>query len=305
MSRLEELLATLGSVTRDARGLAHELHGRSTQLGRAAGRAAAVTAGSRAPGGRRAAVALESAARAARDAARLLEESAQQGDAFVRRHGAVAPAGSPVAGTGAGAGAGVVGPGVGGGRAPSGRSAGCGLAAWWSRYPGEYVPPSAADWVPVPAALPPHSDPGRFAAWVNDGGDGRPGREVNCVDCARAVELTWRGEPQISAARAAGIRGEAPARVEQWLGAPLHRTDLGAVGRELAARGHGASAVVGVVWTTGGGHAFNAVNYEGQVYFVDAQPAGGAVDLWPPRRSSPGYGYDASDMADVFVCYRP
>ena len=54
----------------------------------------------------------------------------------------------------------------------------------------------------------------------------------------------------------------------------------------------------------GGGHAFNAVNHQGTVFFIDAQPTGGAVDTWPPKRSSPGYGFDETDVNEVFVNYR-
>lgn len=47
----------------------------------------------------------------------------------------------------------------------------------------------------------------------------------------------------------------------------------------------------------------NAVNHGGTVYFVDAQPTGGAVDAWPPKPSSPGYGFDGADVEATYATF--
>ncbi|MBW3650974.1 MAG: hypothetical protein KY458_10440, partial [Actinobacteria bacterium] len=174
----------------------------------------------------------------------------------------------------------------------------------WSRDK-RYIPPSDADWAKVPQALPRHSAPAEFSPWVNAGGHVVPGRDVNCADCARAVEVTWRGTPQVSAARAPGAGGETRAEIEAWLGRPLEPQTFKSLGADLATRGHGSSAYVVVHWKGGGGHAFNAVNHEGKVYFVDAQPKGGAVDLWPPKADSPGYGFTEADVAATYATFFP
>jgi hypothetical protein len=50
--------------------------------------------------------------------------------------------------------------------------------------------------------------------------------------------------------------------------------------------------VVGRDWKIGGGHWFNAVNYDGKVMAVDGQR--GRIENWPP--SANGLGFDESTM---------
>lgn len=172
-----------------------------------------------------------------------------------------------------------------------GRSNSCALADWWGSYPNDYIRPDDRDWDPVPDELEPFAPPRNFARWVNDRGPSRPGRDVNCADCARAVELCWRGTPQVSAARAPRHGGESRAQIEEWLGRKLEDHTFDSIGNGLESAGHGASAYIVVWWKEGGGHAFNAVNRDGEVYWIDAQPDRGIVELWPPHalRSSEGY----------------
>ena len=231
---------------------------------------------------------VETAARALGQCAAQLETTAQHG----KNYAALLAGGAATAS--------VVAESTGHSAAASGRTAASSLSAFWSSHTGEYVVPSDADWLPVPTQLSAHSDPRGLAAWVNDGGNIQPGRGVNCADCARSFELSWRGQPQVSAARAPGLGGESFERIEEWLGDPLSPSSLLEIGNRLTDAGHGASAYVVVLWKGGGGHAFNAVNYAGTVLFIDAQPTGGAVDTWPPKRTSPGYGFEESDISETF-----
>ena len=295
MSELQALCQRLESVNRDADELASDLAQRAQRLSQAASQAASVGSGSARAEGAHAAQALQAASRSAQQAAQLLHQVSVAGRGFVSRHATGgAGGGVPVSSTVGSDAVGTV----------SGRSDASLLAPFWSSHGGEYVPPSDADWSSVPTALAAHSDPHGFASWVNDGGNGQPGRGVNCADCARSVESSWRGEPQVSAARAPGLGGESFGRIEEWLGAPLEPSSFSGIERGLADAGHGSSAYVVVTWKGGGGHAFNAVNHQGTVFFIDAQPTGGAVDTWPPKRSSPGYGFDETDVNEVFVNYR-
>lgn len=295
MSGLQDLLVALDGVTKEAEQHAAQLAQQARRLGQAAAGAARAAQGSGHVDSNQTAIALQSAQRSISQAAQHLHQAALAGKGFVARY--------------AGGGAGGVVPSMtqsGGGSTGTSysRSTGSSLAAFWSSHRGEYVQPSEEDWSPVPSNLPAHSDPHRFASWVNDGGNEKPGRGVNCADCARSVEASWRGEPQVSAARASGRGGESFGRIEEWLGTPLTSSNFSDIGISLANAGHGSSAYVVVTWKGGGGHAFNAVNYQGTAYFIDAQPTGGAVDTWPPKRTSPGYGFDEADVNKTFVNYR-
>jgi hypothetical protein len=170
---------------------------------------------------------------------------------------------------------------------------------WWREHPAHYVEPSDDDWAVVPLDLEPFSDPREFARWVNDGGMRVSGRDVNCADCARAVELSWRGESQVAAARGPDRAGESRKQVEGWLGRGLGEHTFESIGQALESAGHGASAYVVVLWTNrAGGHAFNAVNWEGVVYWIDAQADEAIVEPWPPRRFLyTSEGYDETEVA--------
>lgn len=309
MSDLEALCHALEDVVRALPTLAHILQQRAARLRLLA--AEVQRAASRAEDGpdcSRVIHGLHEAARALEASATALAAAAQQSRAFVER-----TVGGPSShlGPGFGPASGLDGAfgsppsaASGGSSEAVGRSEASPLAIFWESHDGEYLPPTDEDWSPVPTTLSPHSDPRLFTRWVNDGGAEQPGRGDNCADCARAFESSWRGQPQVSAARADGQGGEDFRRIEEWLGVPLERSSFARIGSELADSGHGASAYVVVIWRGGGGHAFNAVNYQETVLFVDSQPTGGAVDTWPPTRSSPGYGFDESDVSMVFVSHR-
>lgn len=135
----------------------------------------------------------------------------------------------------------------------------------------------------------PHHDPKEFTASIN------PHRREsglvykrNCCDCARAVELTWRGQPEVAAGRATG-KGEDWSRTERWAGTYKQEMSFDQIGERLRAEGHGASAMVEVQYTDRygrrGGHMFNAVNHEGRVLYVDGQKDW--VSDWPPSEHHP------------------
>jgi filamentous hemagglutinin len=111
---------------------------------------------------------------------------------------------------------------------------------------------------------------------------GGPGRKMNCANCASAVDSSLAGH-----AATALPGGPVPAtRLTEALGARwtrLRRPDaaLDALERDLLQAGDGARAVVrGTRLSSGGrklpGHVFNAVNYRGKVYYLDAQSPGAA-----------------------------
>ncbi|MGW0688443.1 toxin glutamine deamidase domain-containing protein [Streptomyces sp. NPDC002754] len=129
---------------------------------------------------------------------------------------------------------------------------------------------------------------GNWAGLQNDGGPGVPGRSNNCADCTRSFLETWFGRPTVSAPRtldqnADGSLNTFSAEREsvdnqtRWAGAPPtyagndHPSPYARIAHELSQAGHGSAAVIGVNWPGGGGHAFAAVNHNGQVLFVDAQ----------------------------------
>ncbi|GAA2289679.1 hypothetical protein GCM10010149_40690 [Nonomuraea roseoviolacea subsp. roseoviolacea] len=155
-------------------------------------------------------------------------------------------------------------------------------------------------------AVPPSTrfpDPrGTWVRLINGGGPADdPFRASNAADCALAVLSTWHGEPAAAAPRhpeydrlgrpvLTGETGGA-ARIERWVG---HRFEYAGHGRHaypLVARrlieaGHGAAAIIVVRWPGGGSHAWNAVNFGGEVIWIDAQRGHMAVD--PPYTTVTG-----------------
>ena len=111
--------------------------------------------------------------------------------------------------------------------------------------------------------------------------------EVNCCDCARAVERTWRGQPEA----AAGLRatGEPRDRMELWAGERYRPVDVRDIRERLEAAGHGSSGIVSGVFRspdgTLGGHSFNVVNDGGEVKAVDGQV--GMVEPWNDQTGHP------------------
>jgi hypothetical protein len=140
----------------------------------------------------------------------------------------------------------------------------------------------------------PHHGPERFVGTINPHFSEGDAWQYNCCDCARAVECTWRGRPEV----AAGIvneEGEDLGRTESWSGSTFQEMKsedpLSEVGQRLQAGGHGSSAIVAVEATNGDDesvrHVFNAVNRDGKVWFVDGQD--GHVTDWPPTEHVRGW----------------
>ncbi|MDR1394380.1 MAG: hypothetical protein LBJ62_10560 [Bifidobacteriaceae bacterium] len=93
----------------------------------------------------------------------------------------------------------------------------------------------------------------------------------NCADCARCFESTWRGQAYEAGGNLAD--GEPIERMEQWANEEWTETSPSDVAEALEMGGPGSSAIVGTTWEgpEAGGHAYNAVNYEGRIETVDPQ----------------------------------
>ncbi|TDD19061.1 hypothetical protein E1294_22375 [Nonomuraea diastatica] len=143
---------------------------------------------------------------------------------------------------------------------------------------------------------------GTWVRLINGGGPADdPFRASNAADCALAVLSTWHGEPATAAPRLpeydrigrpvlTGERGST-ARIERWAGHRLQYAGQGRhayplIARRLLDAGHGASAVIVVRWPGGGSHAWNAVNADGEVIWIDAQR--GHMSVEPPYTTVTG-----------------
>ncbi|NBE92485.1 hypothetical protein FE391_03045 [Nonomuraea sp. KC401] len=143
---------------------------------------------------------------------------------------------------------------------------------------------------------------GTWVRLINGGGPADdPFRASNAADCALAVLSTWHGEPATAAPRLpeydrmgrpvlTGERGSL-ARIERWAGHRLQYAGQGRhayplIARRLIDAGHGASAVIVVRWPGGGSHAWNAVNADGEVIWIDAQR--GHMSVEPPYTTVTG-----------------
>lgn len=128
-----------------------------------------------------------------------------------------------------------------------------------------------------------------------------PFRSTNALDCSLAVISTWHGEPVVAARRYPEydvlgrplMTGETGgvARAEAWLGHRFEYVGHGrrayvAIAQRLIFGGHGASAVLITRWPAGGSHAWNAVNSNGEVLWIDAQRGHMAVE--PPYEEVTG-----------------
>lgn len=128
---------------------------------------------------------------------------------------------------------------------------------------------------------------GTWVRLINGGGPADdPFRASNAADCALAVLSTWHGEPATAAPRfpeydrigrplLTGEQGSL-SRIERWIGQRFQYAGQGRhaypmIARRLRDAGHGAAAVIVVRWPGGGSHAWNAVNYDGEVIWIDAQ----------------------------------
>ncbi|MDI3390750.1 toxin glutamine deamidase domain-containing protein [Streptomyces sp. B-S-A8] len=121
---------------------------------------------------------------------------------------------------------------------------------------------------------------------INGDGSNTPGRNNNCVDTALSTVDTYAGNPTAAGARTPdpdndgtpSDRGERGGRdrIENTLGARFN--DLGN-GRDaynrlentLRNNGHGSQAVIITQDTNGRAHAWNAVNHNGKITYIDAQ----------------------------------
>jgi hypothetical protein len=187
------------------------------------------------------------------------------------------------------------------GPAGDGGPAFCGLhtvRAELAHEPGGLSPVDPGDQQALESAVPRDTDgvperfPDPFGAWVllqNGIGTQAPGRGNNAADCSRAFLETWYGNPQVAAPRTPDAdafgrpdpwspEADALAHQERWAGAPHTHAGTGAdpetaarIEQVLLRHGHGSAALVQVDWSGGGGHAFNAVNHEGTVVWVDSQ----------------------------------
>ncbi|MGW7444815.1 toxin glutamine deamidase domain-containing protein [Kitasatospora sp. NPDC054795] len=129
-----------------------------------------------------------------------------------------------------------------------------------------------------------HPDPaaGGWAEAVNDGGYREPGRANNSLEIALSAVECYTGRPTCAAPRIptdgdAGERGGRD-RAERELGAPFR--DLGDGGRAfdrlaegLRRAGHGSQALLLTLDAYGRPHAWNAVNHQDTVTYLDHQLA--------------------------------
>ncbi|MFZ3598906.1 toxin glutamine deamidase domain-containing protein [Streptomyces sp. BH104] len=151
---------------------------------------------------------------------------------------------------------------------------------------------------------------GNWAGLQNDGGPGVPGRSNNCADCTRSFLETWFGRPTVSAPRTLDTNPDGSLNTfsaernsvenqARWAGAPStyagsdHPNPYARISHELTQAGHGSAAVIAVNWPGGGGHAFAAVNHNGQVLFVDPQT--GVVSETPIHQSAKDVFYTPLD----------
>ncbi|MGW4383548.1 toxin glutamine deamidase domain-containing protein, partial [Kitasatospora sp. NPDC004531] len=162
--------------------------------------------------------------------------------------------------------------------------------------PGGLLEPDAQDHERVRDAVPHHPDgtpqrhpdpnDGDWPGAINGHDPNAPGRTNNCVDVALATVDTYSGHPTPAAARTPdhdadgnpsphGERGGRD-RIENALGARF--SDLGngpdayrRLEDTLRKNGHGSQAVIITTDRDGRSHAWNAVNHQGRITYIDAQ----------------------------------
>ncbi|MFJ1705053.1 toxin glutamine deamidase domain-containing protein [Kitasatospora sp. NPDC088346] len=160
-----------------------------------------------------------------------------------------------------------------------------------------------------------HPDPhGDWPGAVNGDGHRAPGRDNNCLDVALSSADTYSGNPTAAAPRSDDGSGDGERggrdRAERQLGAPFR--DLGngdqayhRLEDQLRRAGHGSQAVIITQDAHGRAHAWNVVNHNGKITYLDNQTGargdrplhdGGhgvwAVPLGPDRRPIPPAGHD-------------
>jgi len=155
------------------------------------------------------------------------------------------------------------------------------------------------EWGPVDSITSRRADPFESPeGWVeqiNGEGVDSPGRNNNCIDCARAVEANWRGDDAVAAPladpRSPGLSAD---HLQDWTGGRFQRASVDEIQGRLTELGPGSSAIVTSAWDTGGAHAYNALNDGGTVKWVDAQL--GTSSPWPPP-----YADNVDDSIVIFI----
>ncbi|MFB7665033.1 toxin glutamine deamidase domain-containing protein [Kitasatospora sp. NPDC056138] len=166
-----------------------------------------------------------------------------------------------------------------------------------------------------------HPDPhGDWPGAVNGDGHRQPGRNNNCLDVALSTADTYSGHPTAAAPRShdgsdAGEHGGRD-RAEHQLGAPFR--DLGNgkqayhhLEDQLHKSGHGSQAVIITQDAHGRAHAWNAVNHNGKITYLDNQTGARsdhpihdgkhgvwAIPLDPNRHPLPDSGHPATGHPD-------
>ncbi|MGW2571264.1 toxin glutamine deamidase domain-containing protein [Streptomyces sp. NPDC001537] len=166
-------------------------------------------------------------------------------------------------------------------------------------HPGGLTEPDPADQQALVDAVPHNEDgtpqrfpdpfEGNWSQLQNDGGVSVPGRSNNCADCSRSFLETWYGNPQVSAPRTLDTdangkpdywspEDNANDNQIRWTGAAHTYAGPGGdpgtadnIADTLRQAGPGSAAIVQVDWPGGGGHAFNVVNHNGNIVWVDTQ----------------------------------
>ncbi|WP_268762404.1 toxin glutamine deamidase domain-containing protein [Kitasatospora griseola] len=125
-----------------------------------------------------------------------------------------------------------------------------------------------------------HPDPnGDWPGAVNGDGHRAPGRDNNCLDVALSTADTYSGNPTAAAPRRdGGPEGERGGRdrAESQLGAPFRDMGNGdpafrRIEDRLRQDGHGAQAVIITQDADGRAHAWNVVNHNGRITYLDNQ----------------------------------
>ncbi|MFJ8046253.1 toxin glutamine deamidase domain-containing protein [Kitasatospora sp. NPDC096147] len=133
-----------------------------------------------------------------------------------------------------------------------------------------------------------HPDPedGDWPAAVNGADPNAPGRNNNCVDVALAMVDTYSGHPTPAASRTPDLdadghpsdRGERNGRdrIENALGTRFNDMGNGPdayrrLENTLRNSGHGSQAVIITTDKDGRSHAWNAVNHNGKITYIDGQ----------------------------------
>ncbi|MFJ8045883.1 toxin glutamine deamidase domain-containing protein [Kitasatospora sp. NPDC096147] len=125
-----------------------------------------------------------------------------------------------------------------------------------------------------------HPDPnGDWPGAVNGDGHRAPGRDNNCLDVALSTADTYSGNPTAAASRNdSGPDGEHGGRdrAERQLGAPFRDMGNGddafrRIEDQLRDAGHGSQAVIVTQDANGRAHAWNVVNHDGKITYLDNQ----------------------------------